>query len=66
MQLCIEARSGDHCHKFNTGWVYGQSGCIGVMGGYKGVSGCIGGVKLNSIPRSKLDCEGEVGGGTSS
>ena len=32
MQLCIEARSGDHCHRFNTEWVYGQSGCIAADG----------------------------------
>ena len=44
----------------------GKVGALQLMGGYKGVSGCIGGVKLNSIPRSKLGCEGEVGGGTSS
>ena len=44
----------------------GKVGALELMGGYKGVSGCIGGVKLNSIPRSKLGCEGEVGEGTSS
>ena len=27
------------------------------MGGNKGVSGCIGGVKCKLIPRSKLGCE---------
>ena len=43
----------------------GKVGALELVGGYEGVAGCIGGVKLNSIPRSKLGCEGRVGGGTS-
>ena len=43
----------------------GKVGALELVGGYEGVSGCIGGVKLNSIPRSKLGYEGGVGRGTS-
>ena len=28
MQFYTEAKSGDHCHGFSMGWVYGQSRCI--------------------------------------
>ena len=43
----------------------GKVGALELVGGCEGVAGCIRGVKLNSIPRSKLGCEGRVGGGTS-
>ena len=66
MQLCIEAKSGDHCHWFSMGWVYDKVGALELVGRYKGVLGCIGGVKLNSIPRSKLGYEGGAGERTSS
>ena len=48
--------------------VAGSMGIVGALeqvGGYEGVSGCIGGVKYKLIPRSKLGCEGGVGEGTS-
>ena len=38
----------------------GKVGALELVGGYEGVLGCIEGVKLNSIPRSKLGCEGGV------
>ena len=39
----------------------GIAGALEQVGGYEGVSRCIGGVKCKLIPRSKLSCEGEVG-----
>jgi len=44
----------------------GKVGALELVGRYEGVVKCIGGFKLNTIPRSKLGCKGEVGGGTSS
>ena len=44
----------------------GKVGALELVGRYEGVTGRIRGVKLNSIPRSKLGCKGGVGGGTSS
>ena len=49
--------------------VGGSMGIVGALeqvGGYEGVSGCIGGVKCKLIPRSTLGCEGGMGEGTSS
>ena len=43
----------------------GKIGALELVGGYEGVVKCIGGFKLNTIPRSKLGCKGGVGGGTS-
>ena len=43
----------------------GIVGALEQVGGYEGVSGCIGGVKCKLISRSKLGCEGGVGEGTS-
>ena len=40
-------------------------GSMGIVGGYEGVSGCIGGVKCKLILRSKLGYEDRVGEGTS-
>ena len=48
--------------------VGGSMGIVGALeqvGGYEGVSGCIGGVKCKLIPRSKLGYEDGVGEGTS-
>ena len=48
--------------------VGGSMGIVGALeqvGGYEGVSGCIGGVKCKLISRSKLGCECGVGEGTS-
>ena len=42
----------------------GKVGALELVGGYKGVSGCIGGVKQKSIPISKLGYECGVGEGT--
>ena len=47
------------------GGFMGIVGALEQVGGYEGVSGCIGGVKYKLIPRSKLGCEGGVGEGTS-
>ena len=41
-----------------------EVGALELVGGYKGVSGCIGGVKQKSIPISKLGYECGVGEGT--
>ena len=43
----------------------GIVGALEQVGGYEGVSGCIGGVKCKLILRSKLGYEDRVGEGTS-
>ena len=48
--------------------VGGSMGIVGALeqvGGYEGVSGCIGGVKCKLILRSTLGCEGGMGERTS-
>ena len=48
--------------------VGGSMGIVGALeqvGGYEGVSGCIGRVKCKLIPRSTLGYEGGMGEGTS-
>ena len=48
--------------------VGGSMGIVGALeqvGGYEGVSGCIGGVKCKLIPIPTLGCEDGMGEGTS-
>ena len=52
-------------YKDEVGGSMGIVGALEQVGGYEGVSGCIGGVKCKLIPRSTLGYEGGMGEGTS-
>ena len=63
MSILTEGPRGSD--KDEVGGFMGIVGALEQVGGYEGVSGCIGGVKYKLIPRSKQGCEGGVGEGTS-
>ena len=51
--------------KDGVGGSMGIMGALEQVGGYKGVSGCIGGVKCKLIPIPTLGCKGGMGEETS-